>query len=108
MLLVIGYFILRNAVSDPERRAVYASVFGIITFIDVPICLMITRLVPSGAHPVIFRSDSGLAPTMLLPLILAMIGFCCIGFALYRYRLRTQLLAVRVEEIKEQLESEAL
>ncbi|MDR0501509.1 MAG: cytochrome c biogenesis protein CcsA [Coriobacteriales bacterium] len=106
MLLVIGYFILRNAVGDPERRATYAAVFGIIAFIDVPICFLITRLVPSGVHPVVFRTDSGLAPNMLVPLLIAMLGFCCIAFALYRYRLRTELLLARTEEIKEQLELE--
>ena len=30
MLLVIGYFILRNAMEDPERRARFAAVFGIV------------------------------------------------------------------------------
>lgn len=104
MLLVIGYFILRNAVSDPERRAVYSSAFGIIMFIDVPICFMITRLVPSGAHPVLLRADSGLSTPMLIPLIMAMVGFFCIAFALYRKRLQAQQLQERVDALKAQLD----
>jgi heme exporter protein C len=104
MLLVIGYFILRNSIADPERRSLYCAVFGIITFIDVPICFLITRLVPSGVHPVVFRTDSGLAPTMLAPLLLAMLGFACIAFALYHYRMRTQQLNERVQELKNRLE----
>ncbi|MDR2106810.1 MAG: cytochrome c biogenesis protein CcsA [Coriobacteriales bacterium] len=104
MLLVIGYFILRNAIDDAERRAVFASVFGIIAFIDVPICLLVTRLVPTSIHPVIFRTDSGLAPPMLLPLLLAMAGMCCIAFGLFRFRLREQQLRARLETLKETLE----
>jgi heme exporter protein C len=104
MLLVIGYFILRNAIDDPERRAVYASVFGIVAFIDAPICFMITRLVPSSVHPVILKADSGLEPSMLLPFLLGMFGMFCVAFGLYRFRLREQRLRERLEDLKEQLE----
>ena len=104
MLLVIGYFVLRNAIDDPERGAVFASVFGIIAFIDAPICLIVPRLVPASVHPVIFRTDSWLPPPMLLPLILAVFGFAALGFALYRLRLREQRLRERLETIKESLE----
>ena len=104
MLLVIGYFILRNAIDDAERRAIYSSVFGIIAFIDAPICFLITRMVPSGVHPVILRSDSGLPPPMLIPLLLALVGMLCIAFGLYRARLREQRLRERLEALKERLE----
>ncbi|MDR1082951.1 MAG: cytochrome c biogenesis protein CcsA [Coriobacteriales bacterium] len=104
MLLVIGYFILRGAVDDPERRAVFASVFGIIAFIDVPICFLVTRLVPTSVHPVILRTDSGLGPMMLLPLMLSLVGMFCIAFGLYRFRLREQRLRERLEALKEGLE----
>lgn len=104
MLLVIAYFILRNAIDDPERRATYASVFGIIAFVDAHICFMITRLIPSGVHPTIFRTDSGLSPDMLLPLLVSMFGMFMIAFALYRFRFRQVRLSERVEAIKEALE----
>jgi heme exporter protein C len=104
MLLVIAYFILRNAIDDPERRAVFASVFGIIMFIDVPICFLITRLVPTSIHPVILRTDSGLGPLMLIPLLLSLVGMFCLAFGLYRFRLREQRLRERLETLKESLE----
>jgi heme exporter protein C len=106
MLLVIGYFVLRNAISDPERRATYAAAFGIIAAVDAPICLFITRLVPTGVHPVIFRTDSGLPPEMLVPLLLSLAGMACIAFGLYRFRLREQRLRERIEALKEQLEDQ--
>ena len=104
MLLVIGYFILRNAIDDPEKRARFCAVFGIIAFIDAPISFFITRLVPSSIHPVVFRTDSGLPPMMLIPFLLGLFGMLMIGFALYRYALRVHGDAQAVEELKEQLE----
>lgn len=104
MLLVIAYFILRNAIDDPERRATYASVMAIITCVDVPICFMITRLIPSGLHPVVFRSDSGLSADMLIPFLICLFGMFMVGYGLYRLRFRQALLAERVEILKEKLE----
>lgn len=103
MLIVIAYFILRNAIDDPERRATYASVVGIIAFVDVPICFMITRLVPSSIHPVVLR-DSGMTGDMGMTLAVVMVGMLMVGFALYRVRFRQVRLAQRLEAIKEQLE----
>lgn len=104
MLLVIGYFILRNALDDPERSARFGAVFCIIAFIDAPISFFITRLVPSSVHPVVFRTDSGLPPAMLIPFLLGLFGMCMIAFALYRYALRVNTAADEVEELKERLE----
>ena len=104
MLLVIGYFILRNALDDPERSARFGAVFCIIAFIDAPISFFITRLVPSSVHPVVFRTDSGLPPVMLIPFLLGLFGMCMIAFALYRYALRVNTAADEVEELKERLE----
>ena len=106
MLLMIGYFIMRSAIDDVERRATYASVFGIIAAIDVPICYAITRLVPTSMHPVVFRTDSGLPPDMLLPFLLSLFGMLMVGFAIYRLDLRIAVARERVEALKEALEEE--
>lgn len=103
ILMAIAYFILRTAFSDSEKRCSYASVFGIIMFIDAPICFMITRLIPSSTHPVVFRTDSGLPPDMLVPFLICMLGIVLIAFALYRVRLRQSLLSLRIERLKEEL-----
>lgn len=104
ILMAIAYFILRTAFSDSEKRCSYASVFGIIMFIDAPICFMITRLIPSSTHPVVFRTDSGLPPDMLMPFLICMLGIVLIAFALYRVRLRQSLLSLRIERLKEELD----
>jgi len=104
MLLVIAYFIVRAAVDDEERCATYSAVLGIIIFVNVPLCFMITRLVPSSIHPVVFRTDSGLSPDMLIPFLLAFFGMFLLAFALYRLRLRLTFLSERVAAIKEALD----
>lgn len=104
ILMAIAYFILRTAFSDSEKRCSYASVFGIIMFIDAPICFMITRLIPSSTHPVVFRMDSGLPPDVLVPFLVCMLGIVLIAFALYRVRLRQSLLSLRIKRLKEELD----
>ena len=103
MLIAIAYFVMRNAVDDPERRATYSSVISIIALVDVPICFMITRLIPSSVHPVITR-EGGMAPDMAMTVMAIMVGMLLVGFALYRLRFRQLRRAERVEALKEQLE----
>ena len=103
-LLVVAYFVLRAAIDEPERRALFSSVYGIIMFIDVPICFMITRLVPSSIHPTIFRTDSGLSPDMLVPMLLVMFGMFCIAFGLFRLRLRVEVVAERLEALQRRID----
>lgn len=103
MVIVIAYFILRNAIDDPERQAVLGSVVAIIAFIDVPLCFLITRLIPSSIHPVVLR-EGGMTPEMGLCVGLVTVGMLLLGFVFYRVRLRQVRLAERVQAIKEELE----
>ena len=105
ILMAIAYFILRTAFSDSEKRCSYASVFGIIMFIDAPICFMITRLIPSSTHPVVFRTDSGLPPGGARAVSSSACSALSLSaFALYRVRLRQSLLSLRIERLKEELD----
>jgi len=100
-LLVIAYFVLRNAVEDEERRALYAAAFSILAFIDAPISFFITRLIPSN-HPVIERG--GLETPMLVTFIVAQIGMLLLGYAIYQVRMGEMALQDRIEQAKSQLE----
>ena len=100
-LLVVAYFVLRNSVEDEERRALYAAVFSILGFIDVPISFFITRLIPSN-HPVIERG--GLEGPMLVSFIVAQIGMILLGYAIYQVRMGEVLLKDRIEHAKTLLE----
>ena len=105
MLIVIAYFVLRNAVDEPERRAVYAAVVSIIAFIDVPICYMVTRLIPSSLHPVVLR-EGGMSMEMGITVCVCFVGLCLVGFSLYRLRFRQARVTERIEALSQQLDSE--
>ncbi|NPD32131.1 cytochrome c biogenesis protein CcsA [Eggerthellaceae bacterium zg-997] len=103
MLLCIAYFVLRGSIDDPERRATYAAVIGVIAFVDVPITMMITRFIPNTLHPVVVR-EGGMTPEMAVCVALALVGMHLIMFALFRLRFRQVRLAERVEALKQHLE----
>ena len=107
-LLVIGYFILRNAIEDPRApRAFLLPCFCIVAFVDAPISFLITRLVPSSIHPVVFRTDSGLPPMMLIPFLVApLVCVLLLAFALTRIALAINARAAEVEELKARLEEQ--
>lgn len=103
MLIVIACFVLRNSIDEPERRATYCSVITIVAFVDVPICMMITRMTPSSLHPVVTR-EGGMTGDMAITLMLIVVGMLLIGFALYRTRFRQLRVAERIQSITDQLE----
>jgi heme exporter protein C len=103
-LMIIGYFVLRSAFEGNEKRETYAAVFALVMCVDAPICMFITRMLPSSLHPVVFRTDSGLPPEMLVGMLLALFGMLAIAYGLYRLRVRQQDMAARIEALKEQLE----
>lgn len=102
MLLMIAYFVLRNSIEDEERRATYSAVFAIVAWIDAPISFFITRLIPS-THPIVFKS--GMAPSILIPFIIAQLGMLMIGYAIFVLRVGEEDLRTRLDIAKEALES---
>lgn len=104
MLLVIGYFVLRAGVEDEEKRAVYASAFGIIAFLDAPLSFAITRIVPSGSHPVVLRAGGGLDAWQLAAFLLGMFGMLCFGYVVYQLRYREERVRERLDVLKAALE----
>ena len=106
MLLIFACFVLRNSIDEPERRAVYSSAVTLFAFIDVPVCMMITRLIPSSLHPVVAR-EGGMTPDMAITVALIMVGMLLVGFALYRTRFRQVRVTERVQALKEQLDDES-
>lgn len=104
LLLIIGYFVLRASVEDEEKRAVYAAVFGIIAFLDAPLSFAITRIVPSGAHPVVIGVSGGLDTVQLITFLIGMFGMLIFGYVIYQVRHREELVKERIESLKAALE----
>ncbi|MBN1480952.1 cytochrome C assembly protein [candidate division KSB1 bacterium] len=100
-LIYIGYLMLRNYVSDRQRGARFAAVFGIIGFIDVPIVYMSIRWWRT-LHPAAVvggGADSGLAPVMLATLLVCVAAFTLLFSTLLVFRYNTRLLKEKVEEL---------
>ena len=104
-VIVIAYFILRNAIDDPERRAVYSAVIGLISFVDVPICFAVTRIIPSSLHPVVLR-EGGMTTDMGITVAVCAIGMLCLAFVLYRLLFRETRINERIQSLKDVLEDE--
>lgn len=72
-LIYVAYLLLREMADEPERRGVFAAVFGIAAFADVPIVFMSVRWWRS-LHPAVvtsegFNMDSQMLPALFLSLV---------------------------------------
>ncbi|MBN2355719.1 cytochrome c biogenesis protein CcsA [candidate division KSB1 bacterium] len=103
-LVYIAYLMIRSYATDQERGARFAAVFGIIGFIDVPIVYMSIRwwrtLHPS---PVIAGGqDSGLAPEMLVTLIVSLAAFTFLYMTLLTMYYDLKTLQSKIAQIQHQ------
>lgn len=106
VLVYIAYLMLRNAISDPERRARLASVYGIVGFISVPITFLSIRLWRT-IHPAVIGTSSetakggfDLAPDMVVALLFAIFAFTVLYAVLLRWRLKLEDLRDQVDALK--------
>ncbi len=101
-----AYFLIRDAIEEPEKAARVSSVYGIIGFIDVPIVFMSIRWWRSRLHPVVFgdspeRSGGGLAPEMLFTLLFSLSVFTILFFILLFLSYKQKKLAFETFKLKE-------
>ncbi len=80
-MLYVAYFMVRSFTADEARGATFAAVIGIVGFIDIPIIALATTLW-RGMHPGGIIFTGGLAPSMLLTLIISLITFTFFYFLL--------------------------
>jgi heme exporter protein C len=106
LLIYAAYFMLRAGIEDPERRARFAAVYGIVSFVSVPITYFSIQLARS-IHPVLFgpnnptaQGDSALTPRMLQTFLFCLFTFTVLFANLLWHRLRLQRLSDRVEQLK--------
>lgn len=52
-LTYAAYLMLRNGIDNPEKRRMFASVYGIVAITTAILTLVIIRIVPTTIHPVI-------------------------------------------------------
>lgn len=92
--IYLAYFMVRSFATEESRGARFAAVVGIIGFVDIPIIALATTLW-RGMHPGALIFQGGLAPSMLLTLLVGIAAFT----ALY-VLLLMQRISIRNDEIE--------
>lgn len=73
-LLYLAYFMVRSFATEESRGATFAAVVGIVGFIDLPIIVLTTTLW-RGMHPEPIIFQGGLAPSILVTLLVSITAF---------------------------------
>ncbi len=110
-LLYVAYLMLRQGIDDPDRRARFGSVYGIMAFISVPITFLSIRIFRT-IHPVVIGSsdpsaegDFEMTARIAQALMFSVLTFTFIYATLLWYRIRLGRLSEEVEERKMELMS---
>ncbi|HEX5192400.1 MAG TPA: cytochrome c biogenesis protein CcsA [Solirubrobacteraceae bacterium] len=101
LLLYCTYQPLRFSIEDPERQAMYASVFAVVAGAFVPLNFLAVRLATAYVHPRVLNLEGGALPgSMKLTFYVSLIGFALLYVTLWRYEMaakeaRSQLRRLR-------------
>jgi heme exporter protein C len=105
-LIYIAYFMLRQGIEDPGKRARFGAVYTIIGAISAPITFFAIRLFRT-IHPVVIgNSDASaqgtfsMVPGMQVAFFFALFTFTVIFIDLFWNRIRMGRLASHVEQLK--------
>jgi heme exporter protein C len=101
-MIYVAYFMVRSFTADEARGATFAAVVGIIGFIDIPIIALATTLW-RGMHPGGIIFAGGLAPSMLLTLIISLFSFTLFYFLLLRQQISLKNSENRLKELQQHL-----
>jgi heme exporter protein C len=103
-LIFIAYFMLRQGLDDPEKRARFGAIYTLLGGFSVPITFMVIRLFRS-IHPVVVMADGAqekmsMTPEMVTTMLFALFAFTIIFIDLIWHRLRLGVLQEKVEQLK--------
>jgi len=105
-LIYVAYFMLRQGIDDPDRRARFGSVYALLGGVSAPITFFAIRLFRT-IHPVVISGGNSeaqggfdMTPGMLNAMFVALIAFTVIFIDLYWNRIRLGNLEDKVEQLK--------
>jgi heme exporter protein C len=108
-LIYAAYFMLRQGIDEPERRARFGAVYAIIGFLSVPLTFFSIRIFRT-IHPVVIAgSDPGAAGTfdmtapMLQTFMFSLFTFSFVFASLLWHRIRLGKLSLEIEHKKIEL-----
>lgn len=93
-LMYVAYLMLRSGIDEPDRRARFAAVYGIVGVLTVPLNFLVSRVMQS-IHPAVFgpsvngaqQGQTGVASEMYPILLFSLLTYT----VLYIYLLRTRM-----------------
>ena len=105
-LIYVAYFMLRQGIDDPDRRARFGAVYALIGGLSAPITFFAIRLFRT-IHPVVIggtnpEADGGFSMTadMRTAFFIALFAFTVIFIDLFWNRIRLGDLQEKVEQLK--------
>jgi heme exporter protein C len=105
-LIYVAYLMLRQGIEDPDRRARFGAVYGILGFLSVPLTFLSIRIFRT-IHPVVIGSGDPTAegtfdmtPRMRMAFFYSLFTFMLVYVTLLWHRLRLQRLIEKVEAWK--------
>jgi len=112
-LVYLAYLMLRGAIDDPQRRARFSAVYGIVSFVTVPLTFASVFFLRT-IHPALFASsteaqgrmqfETGLGSARMgMTLMLCVIAFTVVYVALLRSRIRLEQMADRVARLQQEI-----
>jgi heme exporter protein C len=105
-LIYVAYFMLRQGIDDPDKRARFGAVYALIGGLSAPITFFAIRLFRT-IHPVVIggtnpEADGGfsMTPDMRVAFFFALFAFTVIFVDLFWNRIRLGDLRDKVEQLK--------
>ena len=103
IFIYLAYLMLRNAIDDPQRRARFSAVYGIIGFASVPVTYFATKWW-NTIHPDLAAGGSfGLTASMRPAMFVSLAAFTLVFVVLLRARARVEHTADEVAQLKQQV-----
>ncbi len=99
-LIYLAYLMVRSFATEESKGARFAAVVGIIGFVDIPIIALATTLW-RGMHPGTVIFQGGLAPSMLLTLMVSIIAFTTLYLLLLIQRVSMKNDEIEIKRLKE-------
>ena len=105
-LIYIAYFMLRQGMDEPEKRARFGAVYTLLGGLSAPITFFVIRLFRT-IHPVVIGNGSpsaeggfDMTPDMLTAFLFALFAFTVIFIDLIWHRIRLGDLQEKVDQLK--------
>ncbi len=99
-LIYLAYLMVRSFATEESRGARFAAVVGIVGFIDIPIVALATTLW-RGMHPGAVIFQGGLAPSMLLTLLVSIAAFTALYFCLLGRRIGLREVEAEIKKLSQ-------